>query len=125
MRSLLLIALIAVTLVPTASGQLVGRCTLQELAETVGSCAVCPPGGQGYGNCTLKEVTYDAWCEGMCLLNRVCATSETQDLPVYILYECISTCDHPSNPQCEENPVPVQVLYANVPAGCQCTRPET
>lgn len=93
--------------------------------ETVGTCAACPPGGQGYGNCTLKEVTYDAWCEGMCLLNRTCTPSGTVNLPVYLLYECISSCNHETNPQCQESPVPVQVLYADVPAGCQCSPPET
>lgn len=120
-----LLALVAMVLVPAAPGQMVGKCTLNEEAGTLGTCELCPPGGLGYGNCTLKEVTYDSWCGGACLLGRTCVPNSTQNLPVYILYECFSSCDHPTSPFCDENPVPVQILFADVAAGCECTLPDT
>jgi|GEM_PF-6745168 len=113
-------ALFVILLSQTASAQLIGQCSLSQLAEKAGDCTQCPPGGQGYANCTVEESTYDASCVGICLLNRTCVPTATENLPVYILYMCIDDCDDPLFPSCAKSPSPVQVLDDDVPIACGC-----
>ncbi len=108
-----------------ALGQIIGNCTLHELADTAGDCLACPPGGSGYANCTIQETTYDSWCAGACLYNRICVADEHENVPVYIEYVCMSACGDSGEPECSLPEIPVEILYSWMPSGCVCQPPET
>lgn len=92
------------------------QCTLYQLAESYGTCEQCPPGDA----CDERELTYDAWCAGYCLFTQRCEETDTEPRAVYVLYLCISDCDHPLYPECQLDPNPVMVIVDEVPSECGC-----
>lgn len=120
MRCLTALLLAAFLTQAAKAQQNFGDCTLRQLVDQIGNCTQCPSGGQSE-NCTNEEITYDAYCAGMCLFGKECEPSDTEIFAVYKLNLCISDCADPYFPECSRDPYPAQIIYDTVPTACGCT----
>lgn len=120
LQGILVCLLALASLSCTASGQLIiGECKLVQVYQRIGSCSDCPPGGMIFENCTEMEVTLNQYCIGGCVWPWTCTVTAQATVEYYWHFTCLSNCDDPFFPSCEE-PGFDDVLETVLPLSCGC-----